>query len=180
MKNRKHPPSRDKVAKEIQYGTSRLVNKKTGRLASKTNWLLDLAAVAVTQRDLVGLPSLLPQEKAAQLLTLNKLKNIKRHKPTQPLKGAESSHSDLRRLARSALPELVVFYLENFAHSRKESQINRKGFRSWLREELAKPNGILNKHLRCSDQLSQLAELKRGDDWWRICLKTESKSKKHS
>jgi hypothetical protein len=179
MKNRTKL-SDGQVVADIHYGKSRLVNKKTGKLASQTNWLLDLAAVAVTQRDVAGIPTLLPQDKAVKLLTHNKLKNFKRHKSSRPPEGRESSHSDLRRLARSALPELAVFYLEKVAHSREATHINRKGFRAWLITELAKPNGILNKHLRCSDRLGQLAELQRGDDWWRISLKTESKFKKNS
>lgn len=172
--------SLNKVTAELQYGTSRLVNKKTGKLAAKTNWLLDLAAVAVAKRDSLGIPTLLPQETAAKLLKHNKLKNFRRHKSAKQPEGLASSHRDLRRLAQSALPELAAFYIEKVVHSRDETQINRKGFRAWLMTELANPKGILNEHLRCNELLRPLAELKRGDDWWRICLKTESKSTKHS
>lgn len=172
------PKPRKKVTAEIQYGVSRLVNKKTSKLASKTNWLLDLAATAVTNGDSRGLASLLPQEKAAKFLKYNKLKNFKRHNSKNSSIDIPSSHRDLRSLAQSALPELAVFYLEKVAYDRKVTDINHKGFRAWLMTELATPDGILNKHLLSSSRLRPLAELKRGDDWWRVCLKTESKSQK--
>jgi len=45
----------------------RLVNRRTGRLASSTTWLIDLAAVAVALGDDSGIATLLPRAKAEKL-----------------------------------------------------------------------------------------------------------------
>ena len=76
--------------KSVEYdGTHRLVNKKTGKLASSSTWLIDLAACAVHLGDTQGLAGLLPQEKAQKLLNSNVLKPFKRHKNRLPVKGLE-------------------------------------------------------------------------------------------
>lgn len=175
MRNKPHPLLTEPAEKN-KYGTQRLTNKSTGRLASKTNWLLDLAAEAVDQRETEGIPALLPQEKAKKLLKHNHLQAYKSHRQKATPAGMESTHKDLRNLARRAYPELACFYLQSIVPQRKETEVNRKGFRAWLMTELATPGGTLNKFLQSRRELSPLAELKRGDDWWRSCLKTESKS----
>lgn len=48
---------------ELEYGVHRLVNKKTGKLASNTNWLIDLSAIASTKGHTTGISSLLPLKK---------------------------------------------------------------------------------------------------------------------
>lgn len=157
-------------------GSFRLVNKKTGKLASSTNWLLDLAAVAKSRGDSSGLPALLPQDKAGKFLRHNDLKSFKRQQEKNVAVGKETTHKSIRDLARSAYPELALYYIQNVVHSRKPSEVNRKGFRAWLIKELNTANGGLNQHLLSIEEFRHLIELKRSDDWWRACLKTESKS----
>lgn len=156
-------------------GTYRLVSKKTGKLASSTSWLLDLAAVAKSRGDSSGLAALLPQEKAAKFLRFNDLKQFKKQQKKDVLVGQETTQKDLRDLVRSAYPALVLYYIENVIHSHNPIQVNRKGFRAWLIKELNTINGGLNRHLMSIEAFLPLVELKRSDDWWRIHLKTESK-----
>ena len=161
----------------IEDTSLRLVSKKTGKFASSTNWLVDLAAVAKKLGDSSGIAALLPQEKAGKLLLHNELKPFKRQKEKTAALGHETLHKELRDLARSAYPELALFYIENVVHSKKSSQVNKKGFRAWLIQELSRPMGELNQHLQSIQEFHPLIELNRSDDWWRKCLKTESKSK---
>ena len=67
--NRKIIPTSNK----LEYGLHRLANKKTGKLASNTNWLIDLAAIALMQGHTTGIGSLLPLKNAEKLLAHNKL-----------------------------------------------------------------------------------------------------------
>jgi hypothetical protein len=155
----------------------RLVNKKTGKLASSTNWLVDLAAEAKELGDSSGISAMLPQKKAAKLLVQNELKPFKIHKEVTVQPGDESSHKDLRVLVKLAYPKLALFYIQNVVHSHKKNQVNLKGFRAWLMQELSDPKGELNQYLKSIHEFYPLIELDRSDDWWRKCLKTESKSK---
>jgi len=149
-----------------QYGQVRLVNKRTGKLASSSTWLLDLAACAVVGRDSKGIPALLPQSKAKKLLVHNELKKFNRHKSIEADSGQESSHAELRVLAYKALPTIAVFYIQNAVGNRLPSQVNKKGFRGWLISQLAIPNSELNNFLNNHPEFSALAELKRADNWW--------------
>ncbi len=158
----------------------RLVNKKTGKLASSTHWLVDLAAEAKELGDSSGISALLPQKKAAKLLVQNELKPFKIHKGGAAQPGYETSHKDLRSLARAAFYEFYRFYIEMVVPGKKADKVNSKGFRAWLMQELSKPKGGLNQHLESIQEFHPLIELKRSDDWWRKCLKTESKSKAKS
>jgi hypothetical protein len=158
----------------------RLVNKKTGKLASSTDWLIDLAAEANVMGDSSGISALLPQKKAAKLLVRNELKPFKIHKEKTVLQGDETSHKDFRRLARAAFFEFYRYYIEMVVPGKKADNLNSKGFRAWLMQELSKPKGGLNQHLESIQEFHPLIELKRSDDWWRKCLKTESKSKAKS
>jgi hypothetical protein len=158
----------------------RLVNKKTGKLASSTDWLIDLAAEAKVLGDSSGISALLPQKKAAKLLDRNELKPFKIHKEKNVPLGGETSHKDLRVLVKLAYPYLALFYIQNIVPSHKKKQVNRKGLIAWLMSELLKPMGELNQHLKSIPEFHPLIELDRSDDWWRKCLKTESKSKAKS
>lgn len=153
----------------------RLVNKKTGKLASSTNWLIDLAAEAKVLGDSSGISALLPQKKTEKLLERNELKAFNKHKEKSVSLGDETSHKDLRVLARAALCEFFRFYIERVVPGHKASMVNSKGFRAWLMQELSKPKGDLNQHLKSKTDFHPLVELDRSDDWWRKCLKTESK-----
>jgi hypothetical protein len=158
----------------------RLVNKKTGKLASSTNWLVDLAAEAKVLGDSSGISALLPHKKASKLLARNELKPFKIHKENPTTPGEETSHKDLRVLVKLAYPELALFYIQNVVQSHKPNQVNRKGFRAWLITELNTINGGLNRHLMSIPAFRPLIELNRSDDWWRKSLKTESKFKAKS
>jgi hypothetical protein len=158
----------------------RLVNKKTGKLASSTNWLVDLAAEAKVLGDSSGISALLPQKKAAKLLVRNELKPLKTHQEKSVAPGYETSHKDLRILAKSAYCEVFHIYAEEVVLDRTAVEVNSKGFRAWLIQELSNPKGKLNRHLKSSKEFHPLIELDRSDDWWRKCLKTESKSKAKS
>ena len=100
----------------------RLVNKKTGNLASSTDWLIDLAAVAKELGDSSGISALLPQKKAAKLLVRNELKPYKIHREKSLKLGEETSHKDLRVLVKLAYPELALFYIQNVVPSHKPNQ----------------------------------------------------------
>lgn len=158
----------------------RLVNKKTGKLASSTNWLADLAAEAKLLGDASGIAALLPQKKAAKLLVRNELKPFKIHKGDTVQPGDETSHKDLRILVKLAYPKLALFYIQNVVQNHTKKQVNLKGFRAWLMQELSEPKGALNQYLKSIQEFYPLIELDRGDDWWRKCLKAESKSKAKS
>ena len=164
MKNPKHT--------EFTYADFSLVNKLTGRRASSTFWLLDLAAVAVIRDEQAGLPSLLPQSHAKKLLKKNRLKSFKRHNTHNARGGFHYSHSEFRELAEKALPYLMLFYIINVVPLRKPSQINQKGFRFWLVKALNDPNSPLNNHLRYHPEYDALKGLNRSEDWWRKRQKT--------
>lgn len=149
-----------------QYGKERLVNKRTGKLASSSTWLLDLAACAVVGGDKLGLPSLLPQQEAEKLLVHNKLQKFKRHKTATAALGNESSHAEIRTLAKKALPTIATFYIQNVVGNRLPTQVNKKGFRAWIVAELANQQSPLNIFLKNHSEFSALAELKRADNWW--------------
>ena len=167
------------TAKSVEYdGTHRLANKKTGKLASSSDWLIDLAARAVQLGDSKGLTALLPQEKAKSLMKFNVLKSFNRHKKRLPVQGFETSNRELRDLASRALPYFAAFYTVMVIKDKAPERVNRKGFRSWLIAALSDPDSSLNKNLSKHNELSALAQLKRSDDWWQDRLNTESKSKK--
>jgi len=167
------------TTKSVAYdGRHRLVNKKTGKLASSSDWLIDLAASAVYLGDSQGLASLLPQKKARKLMNLNVLKSFNRHKERRPVQGFETSNSELRDLACRALPYFAAFYTEKVIPDKAPERVNRKGFRAWLIAALSDPDSSLNKNLSNHNELSALAQLKRSDDWWQDRLNSESKSKK--
>lgn len=159
-------------------GTHRLVNKKTGKLASSSTWLIDLAACAVHLGDTQGLAGLLPQEKAKKLLNSNVLKPFKRHKNRLHGKGLEVSKRELRELACRSFPYIAAFYTLEVIPNKPPETVNRKGFRAWLITALSDPDSSLNKNLSKHKEFQALAQLKRSDDWWQDRLKTESKSKR--
>lgn len=166
--------------KSVEYdGTHRLVNKKTGKLASSSDWLIDLAASAVYLGDTQGLAALLPQEKAKKLMLSNVLNPFNRHKKRLPAKGFETSNRELRDLAVRALPYFAAFYTVKVIPNKAPEKVNRKGFRAWLIAALSDPESSLNKNLSKHKEFSAIAQLKRSDDWWQDRLNSESKSRMH-
>ncbi len=159
---------------KLEYGLHRLVNKKTGKLASNTNWLIDLSAIALTQGHTTGIGSLLPLKEANKLLVHNKLEPFRRQNLQNSEKDA-SSHGDLRRLAQKALPTIAAYYLHRVMAGKSPSSINRKGFVAWIVKEMASFESELNLHLLNSNDFKALAETQRSERWWLDQLKMQSK-----
>lgn len=91
-----------------------LVNKKTGKVASKSNWLTAMAAVALINEDNSGVSSLLPQAKAKKLLAKNDL-------AIRLQRGAETNRKNTelaRAHAKTIIPILAVLW-------EKEKPLNR-------------------------------------------------------
>jgi hypothetical protein len=159
---------------ELGYGLYRLANKKTGRLASNTNWLLDLAAMASIQSHTTGIGSLLPIREANKLLVHNKLEAFRKQN-LEPSEEHASSHDDLRRLAQRALPAIAAFYSQRVIPEKKSTSVNRKGFVAWIVQELANRQSGLNLYLLESEDFKALAETQRKERWWLDQLKMQSK-----
>ena len=164
------------MSNKVSYKTHSLVNKRTGKRASNTTWLLDLAACAVVLEQDAGLPSLLPQDKGRKLLEYNELKPFKRHKPAASEKNVATSHSEMRRLAQKAMPSIAAYYALNVVTDRPTKAVNRKGFAHWISREMADKKGGLNRHLLRLPKFAPLAETDRSERWWLDQLKMQSKS----
>ena len=160
----------------VVYGKSRLTNKKTGKLASSSTWLLDLAACAITLGHSTGIASALPLAKAERLLNKNKLKAFTKHQKAKVPKISVTSHGDLRAAAEAGIPAIVVFYIENVVGSRDPKTVNRKGFAHWVVCELSFPESSLNLFMQSRPELVGLAEMQRSERWWLDRLKMQSKS----
>jgi hypothetical protein len=108
-----------------------LVNKKTGKVSSSNNWLIALAAVAVTNRDSRGLPSLLPQSKAEKLLTTNKL-------VLRSQRGVKSKliNAEAREQAKCFIPALAVLWEKEKPQHRPP---RRQDFCQWVVKSLQNP-----------------------------------------
>ncbi len=86
--------------------TMLLVNKKTGRVASKSNWLTAMAAAALLNEDISGVLSLLPQAEAKKLLAKNDL-------DIRLQRGAETNKKNTelaRAQAKTIIPILAVLW----------------------------------------------------------------------
>jgi hypothetical protein len=164
----------DSNSNGLGYGLYRLANKKTGRLASNTNWLLDLAAMASIQSHTTGIGSLLPIREANKLLVHNKLEAFRKQN-LEPSEEDASSHDDLRRLAQRALPAIAAFYSQRVIPEKKPTSVNRKGFVAWIVQEMANRQSGLNLYLLESEDFKALAETQRKERWWLDQLKMQSK-----
>ena len=160
---------------KVSYKTHRLVNKKTSRLASGTTWLLDLAACSVVLGHTQGLPSLLPQQKATKLLEHNELRPFKAQKKQKQVLKTATSPSELRPLARQALPLIAAYYTARVIPNKRPSEVNRKGFAAWISREIGVPGSGLNLYLSGSVDFQGLVETRRGERWWLDQLKMQSK-----
>lgn len=159
----------------VSYKTYRLVNRKTGKLASSTTWLLDLAACSVALGQAEGLPSLLPQQKAAKLLQHNELRQFTGQKNKNQGNKLATSPSELRTLAQQALPTIAAYYTISVIPNKKPSEVNRKGFTAWIAREMREPGSGLNQYLSGSSDFQGLVETARGERWWLDQLKMQSK-----
>jgi hypothetical protein len=168
--NKKITPASNK----LEYGLHRLANKKTGKLASNTNWLIDLAAIALVQGHTTGIGSLLPLKKAGKLLAHNKLEPFRRQ-DLQPSVEDASSHVDLRTLAQKAMPTIASYYLHKVVPGKLPANVNRKGLVAWIAREMSNPRSGLNLHLLKSHDFKALAETQRSERWWLDQLRMQSK-----
>ena len=85
-----------------------LINRKTGKVTSSSNWLVALAAVAVINQDNAGLPALLPQIRAKKLLAKNKLDlRVQRGCRSKPVRAT------LRGEGKAIIPALAVLWGEH-------------------------------------------------------------------
>jgi hypothetical protein len=168
--NRKISPT----SNGLEYGLYSLANKKTGKLASNTNWLIDLAAIALIKDHTTGIGSLLPLKKAGKLLAHNKLEPFRRQ-DLQPSEEDASSHVDLRTLAQKALPEIAGYYLHKVVPGKIPANVNRKGLVAWIAQEMTNPRSGLNLHLLKSHDFKALAETQRSERWWLDQLRMQSK-----
>jgi len=164
-----------KTSLKIDYRTHRLVNKKSGKLASSTSWLIDLAACSLALGTSGGIASLLPLKKAAKLMLNNELRPVRRQKSHKEVNYTAISRTELRNLAQKAMPVIAVYYTVRAIPNRHPSSVNRKGFVAWIVREMANPNSGLNKHLIKSADFAGLAETKRSDRWWLDQIRMQSK-----
>ena len=144
------------------------------QLASNTNWLIDLAAIALVQGHTTGIFSLLPLNEAGKLLVHNKLEPFRRQ-TLQPSEVDASSNVDLRTLAQKAFPTITFYYSDRVIHGKNQINVNRKGFVAWIVKELSKPESGLNLHLLKSSDFKALAEARRSERWWLDQLRMQSK-----
>ena len=160
---------------KLQYGQDRLVNKRTGKLASSSTWLLDLAACAVVLGDSVGIPALLPQRKATKLLKSNSLKQFKKHAPIKSSKAMSSNHAESREAAEQSIAALAVIYHTLVIVPNPSKKVTRDSFVYWLRNQLENRTSNLNKILAQTPSLVAIHDLQRSHRWWLDRIKMQSK-----
>ena len=118
-----------------------LVNKKTGRVASKSNWLTAMAAVAVINEDNSGVSSLLPQAEAKKLLAKNDL-------VIRLQRGAETNKKKTE-LARAQAKAIIPMLAALWEKEKPSNRPPRRGdFCRWIvksRQDEDKRYNIFNK-----------------------------------
>jgi hypothetical protein len=126
---------------ELEHGLHYvLVNKKTGRVASKSNWLTAMAAAALLNEDNSGVLSLLPQAEAKKLLAKNDL-------DIRLQRGAETNKkkTELARAhAKTIIPILAVLWQKEKPSHRPP---RRGDFCRWIvkcRQDEDNRNNIFN------------------------------------
>ena len=108
-----------------------LANKKTGRVSSSNDWLVRLAAIAVTTGDTGGIAALLPQSKARKLLAKNELVlRVKRGVRSKPIR------EELREQAKLFIPALAVLWGRE---TPKHRPPRRGEFCRWIVKSLQDP-----------------------------------------
>ena len=134
-----------------------LVNEKTGKFSSSSNWLTALAAVTVLNGANGGLPSLLPQAKAKRLLAKNNL-DIRVYRGV----GSRTLSNDLaREQAKAFIPVFAVLWEKEKSSHRPP---RRGDFCRWIAKSLQNPQTqaykIVNKHH--ADEILRKIEWR----WW--------------
>jgi hypothetical protein len=109
-----------------------LINRKTGKVTSSSNWLVALAAVAVINQDNAGLAALLPQVKAQKLLARNKLAlRVQRGGRSTPVRAT------LREQGKAIIPALAVLWGEHEKPPHREPRLG--DFGKWIVKSLQNP-----------------------------------------
>lgn len=154
------PPRAKTVGLTYRSGRGKhwlLINRKTGRVASSSNWLVALAAVAVINQDNAGLASLLPQVKAQKLLARNKLAlRVQRGGRSTPVRAT------LREQGKAIIPALAVLWGE---YEKPPHRAPTRGdFGKWIVKSLRNPQSRAYKLIvarGCHDLLNRTSER-----WW--------------
>lgn len=146
----------------------RLVNRRTGRLASSTTWLIDLAAVAVALGDNSGIASLLPRVRAKKLIRFNTLKAFYSQQKTDA-GSVPTAPAHFRALTLQALPLIAATYLEQKRIS-SPKHVTRKRFISWILAEINTTKSGLCIELKRRGYL-QLVGMNYSRGWWEKLLK---------
>ena len=118
------------------YQRLTLLNKKTGKVSSSHHWLLALAANAYLEKNIRGIPSLLPISKAHKLLKYNFL-GFKEKRPGQN----ETIRNLARQEAKLILPQLEILFRYNLKSYQK---FLKKNFCLWIKKEINKPFTVVH------------------------------------
>ena len=162
MKIRKTPSSTKPVGK-VGYKPAVgnhwvLINKNTNKVSSSSNWLVALAAVALTKQDTVGIPALLPLGKAHHLLKSNKLA-LKRKRGITVRSELETE----RTQAKDLIPLFAVLYGDQHPPHRPP---RRQEFCKWIVRALQDKSSKAYKATvarNCHENLKK----PRNWRWWR-------------
>lgn len=144
------------------YQRLTLINKKTGKVSSSHHWLLALAANAYLEKNIRGIPSLLPISKAHKLLKYNFL-GCKEKRPGQN----ETIRNLARQEAKLILPQLEILFRYNLKSHQK---FLKKNFCLWIKKEINKPCTVVHKFAQDSNMLS-IMEGHHSLRWWMDQLK---------
>ena len=144
------------------YQRLTLLNKKTGKVSSSHHWLLALAANAYLEKNIRGIPSLLPISKAHKLLKYNFL-GFKEKRPGQN----ETIRNLARQEAKLILPQLEILFRYNLKSHQK---FLKKNFCLWIKKEINKPFTVVHQFAQDGNMLS-IVEGHHSVRWWMDQLK---------
>ena len=144
------------------YQRLTLINKKTGKVSSSHHWLLALAANAYLEKNIRGIPSLLPISKAHKLLKYNFL-GFKEKRPGQN----ETIRNLARQEAKLILPQLEILFRYNLKSYQK---FLKKNFCLWIKKEINKPFTVVHQFAQDGNMLS-IVEGHHSVRWWMDQLK---------
>ena len=134
-----------------------LVNKATKKVASSSNWLVALAAVAIANNDIAGIPSLLPISKAKSLLKTNLLA-LKRQRGIAVIHEFQAGRSHAKKLILSLA---VIYGAQHLAHRSPR----RNEFCKWIVCELGNKASQAYKIAVASNHHEALKKTKHWR-WW--------------
>jgi hypothetical protein len=143
----------------------RLVNRKTGHLASSASWQVDLASIANQTGLTQGIGSLLPLQHAKRLARRNKLHPFKLQKFP-----ADDDHS----VARNALPEIRLIF--DRIGGRVGKKTTATYLSEWIAEELQCEKSQLASLLKEAGH-SACIDINRSARWWRDRISETKKSR---